>query len=744
MGSNCGGLPRGGLRIVDHSELVDVLQSYFPTLSGIELEHALRGFSALYPSIEAILRDPGGSFFEEVATSLIAHSSSVPLGVSLPGLAALIGDLVPENAFTTRPRNVLRRLTSGSRCRWSEISTRSPNDLLALMNLGSRSAAEIIRVAAHTSVAQLSTGGFVHGSELHEQVLHERRQSSVASPLKYALGTLGAWMEIAYGATSLGTGFLQLAAHGEVLPDEVARACSILSEAPVSLIADPGRLDTLALLQSLEEALGDEVVGIVFWARIKVYAKTLDALSESLGLTRERVRQIQVKAESCARDVLERNQFAPLRWRAVLLGRQLGIGFPDGAAWARARLNQATVSVGDEWRERFSDLLMWIAGPFRADHGWVVRGELPNRSAVTSAIDDTGRVDLEKVEAVLRNVGLDPESLGDWCDLNLPVHTIGDDVFLWEGSVADKAQIVLGAWGRPASTEEIVQAIGEDHAIRATRGRLLADERFKRVDRVRIGLRDWSHDEYTGIVDELAQELASRGGVSDIRDLVIAVANKYDLRVSSVDAYTSVPRFVRSGSRIRLRRSDEPYAPLRNLTDEPRCYIVREDECTYRMPIDQEVMRGSGRPIPEGLGSWLGVFPRMRREFLFGQETVSISWPDSALLGPSIGSIRSTVLSLGGRVGDQCLLLFNRERGTGAASIVRETDLTGSQRERVLILTGMHSEGELIESMAGAIGAPVSEVKERLRKRGELDLLELVSREDDHLDTALDRLRKVL
>ena len=63
-----------------------------------------------------------------------------------------------------------------------------------------------------------------------------------------------------------------------------------------------------------------------------------------------------------------------------------------------------------------------------------------------------------------------------------------------------------------------------------------------------------------------------------------------------------------------------------------------------------------------------------------------------------------------------------------------------SPERRVAAVTG----GAFERAVARAIGAPTPEAKERRRKRGETDLLEMVSSASPHLDAALDGLREVL
>ncbi len=731
--------PVGG----DAVDCLAQVRAAVPTLTTALLQQALHACEAPVESIEDLLRASSAGFFESIARSILANAPSTPLRESLPGLNALGDSAVPDGAYTARPHNILRRIRKGGSYTWGDIGSRSPNQLLTMTNLGMTSANEIVRVAARAAFGAFSPGSAAPHDGHAPQVT---AAAALPSPIRRSLVMFAAWLEIATGAETLGEGLLLCHSRQDELPDDVASAWKSLSETPLIDVADAVMLDLPERLRQLDEALGDERSRTIFWARIRIDDPTLDSLATPLGLTRERVRQLHVKAEEAARAALLQPELAGLRWQAVSLRRALGVGFPESATWAAAALDEAARRGGEEWRDRLRVLLLWLAGPYRRNEdGWLVRGRIPNRATVMAAIDDAQRVDFDKVQAVLLDAGLAPAAVDEWLDRNLPVRLIGDDMFVWEGSVADKAYVLLNAWSRPASADELADAVGEGHALRSTRTRLLDDPRFKRVDRIRIGLQNWPHDEYTGIVDELAQELERRGGDSELRDLVMTVAHSYDLKVGSVEAYTAAPRFVIEGSRIRLRGVDEPYQPRRKLTDEARCYLVNEVECTYRMPVDREVLRGSGRPIPEGLGSWLGVLPRMRRDYVFGDDVVPVTWPDSSFMGPSIGSVRRTVVSLGGSDGDRLLLRFNREGSTGTAGLVTAEELAAKTPEaRLSALTGIDVRGSVVDAVAGAIGASAASVKERLRKRGETDLLDIVSPASLHLEAALDRLRQVL
>jgi hypothetical protein len=254
-------------------------------------------------------------------------------------------------------------------------------------------------------------------------------------------------------------------------------------------------------------------------------------------------------------------------------------------------------------------------------------------------------------------------------------------------------------------------------------------------------------DEYTGIADELAEEIERQGGSCEIGKLVAIVAHNYNLRPGSVEAYTGAPRFVVEDRVVRLRRPDEPYASRRDITLEARCYVLGDGRCTYRMAVDRDVLRGSGRSIPEGLGVWLGVVPGVRRILSFGAIDIPVTWPDTALLGPSIGSLRRVVEDLGAELGTWIVLSFDRDRATGSAELIDTAALPSLDPEdKLSALTGITwSPGEMEMRVSSAVGATGGVgLRERLRQRGEDDLLALLPNHAAELDSALDRLKGVL
>ena len=80
------------------------------------------------------------------------------------------------------------------------------------------------------------------------------------------------------------------------------------------------------------------------------------------------------------------------------------------------------------------------------------------------------------------------------------------------GNIVEKACRALRRLGRPVSLSELQQEMVTDYNPVAARGRLSTCHEIKRVGKDRWALSEWPHDEYTGISDEIAQEIEACGG----------------------------------------------------------------------------------------------------------------------------------------------------------------------------------------------------------------------------------------
>jgi hypothetical protein len=564
------------------------------------------------------------------------------------------------------------------------------------------------------------------------------------------LRLLVAWLRETGEAASIGEG-LDLFRDARPLPDDVQHAWARIRS---TLLNDLFRATLVppisAAIDALAGAFYDERDAQVFWTRISPPYPTLDELAVVLDVTRQRVRQLQMRAEAAVDDALKTDACTAIRWRVWRFGLRLGRAAPRQSDLVQGAIADLIVGIPEGWRDRVTALAMWRAGPYREEaSGWLYRGQVLSRNDLISTLDVNAPIDLDRIRAQLGQAGLVPEAQDVWISDNLSLRTLKGRVYWWRGSVMDKAAIVLSANGVPATPSAIAEAVGEGHDARATRMRLLGDPRFMRVDRFRIGLRAWGFDEYTGMADEITEELERRGGEADLGEVISAVAMTFSASVASISMFAGAPRFVVAQGRIRFRRSDEPYEIRQPLTDEARCYMVSEDVYLVRVDVNEDVLRGSGRRIPESLGAWLGVLPGDRRLYAWDDAThLQVSWPDSALQGPTLGSLRGRAARLGAASGDHLLLTFNRATAKVSANVVRSSALANAHpRERLALLTGLGVADALLEErLAKAVGANgKAELRARLRRRNEELLIEMLQQDGgSDFDAAIDRLRSIL
>ena len=104
------------------------------------------------------------------------------------------------------------------------------------------------------------------------------------------------------------------------------------------------------------------------------------------------------------------------------------------------------------------------------------------------------------------------------------------------------------------------------------------------------------------------------------------------------------------------------------------------------------------------------------------RHTVTITFPETSFLGPSLGSTRSLAEHVGARAGDYMTMIFDRSdmsveaRATPKNKFERNWDL-------VARLTGIQH-GSKLSALAKSLGCGPDEVEERLRERKDHAILD--------------------
>ena len=164
--------------------------------------------------------------------------------------------------------------------------------------------------------------------------------------------------------------------------------------------------------------------------------------------------------------------------------------------------------------------------------------------------------------------------------------------------------------------------------------------------------------------------------------------------------------FVIEDGWVRLRREDEPY---RARTDVTRCRGVFRTPTgvTVLNDVDGDVLRGSGRPIPEAAAALLGVVPGERRTFAHPSGSLVVTWPITAGLGPTMGSIRRLAEVTGAEIGDRLGLIFDSGAECVTALRIAAGDLAGvGMADTLRMICGLEDVADPASALAMALDVP--------------------------------------
>jgi hypothetical protein len=312
-------------------------------------------------------------------------------------------------------------------------------------------------------------------------------------------------------------------------------------------------------------------------------------------------------------------------------------------------------------------LLLYLAGPFRVEGDWLVAHRVktwPEALAATvrAAMGDDVLVPVDAAADALASLGIH-EQYHDELLGRLPGLRRWDEerIVRWGGPLEDRAAVVLQLMGHPLRSAEISERIPELHAITSLKNQLAADPRFVRSARDTWALAAWGGAEYPGVAPAILAELEA--GPVPLAALIARLDEKFAIPGVSVRlVVVQSPTIVVEGDLVRLRRSDEPYSSPFPVEEARDCFLVH-GSWALRVRVDADVLRGSGRPIPEPWALLLGLQPGRRISVDAGMKQVAFGWKHHR---PYSGSFRhaAELASGGPRFGG--VRLRAQPRGAGA------------------------------------------------------------------------------
>lgn len=582
---------------------------------------------------------------------------------------------------------------------WGQLLDVRPGDLLAMNNVGVTTVGELL-AAVRRSVDDFLPSG--------------TRPAPPGGPLLVStIDAVASWAVAEGDHSELGD-ILQLV-DGTELPPRLRRRWLRLSAARLeALSAKP--LDIGAIVSELLNQVDPRLRRIL---RDHVWPSpvraTLEELGEHFGMTRERVRQIETRGVSELRGLLEEEHFAPIFDRAFDLRRRLGTALPrQSSALAKAK-RWSIRDIEPEDKADGWDFLLWLAGPYRESDDWLVvggGGPDPKGAELRKRAESSGFVSDETVATVLEEAGIRTEWHEPWVARCGRFRPVEGGLLDASGGILDQVLRYLEFRGVPLTIEEILEAIGRtDASVRSVRQRLFEHQRVARVSKTEVGLREWGGDEFTTIPDEMAEEIERAGGSLLLDALVERLVEAFGVSPTSVRMYAARPMFItdQHGS-VRVRAADdEPYELRDDLSTVAGCYELSPTTAAWRVRVDRDVLRGSGRHIPEQLAGWLRLRPGSALTLSNRMHPLPLSWRPWGQ--PNVGSLKSFADELGAAMGDWLILVFDR---SGTVEVRLVDDEAGDPLQRFATMVGISPSDsdreETLSRLAVAFGVDASDV----------------------------------
>ena len=468
---------------------------------------------------------------------------------------------------------------------------------------------------------------------------------------------------------------------------ELATRLRALTAADVLPTDSPG--DPQNELQELAATLNDKQLAIVRRRMLAATPETLASIAADLGVSRERVRQIESA-------VVERMQAA------------FSFGTAVGDLLASLRVEIQPVSSLDRLIGRHPEIADEI--PAFGVPLWLVLDRLDDYFEVTDgwAATPTAIVAREKTTALLEDIaseegavtldvaqsltGLPHDELRAWLTwCGLPV--VADSVLTRTASACDHAAGILAVAGEPLDVTEIQAHMIPRRGTGTLTNALGADERFVRTNRTTWALANWQVDAYTSIRQMVGDAVDRAGGAVSLDALVNDLTSRFDVAASSVNAYASAGEFEIHDGIVRRRVS---VATPRRAPGDTRRLHRHAAEWRYRVRVNTDHLRGSGFALPAGVAAVVSCRPGEIVELPSRLGNQTVRWTGHQ---PTSGTVRRFLDELQ-VTEDQDVFLVYADKGTFDLQPAAQPDPDAGPLGAALALVGAQPHGDPADAAA--------------------------------------------
>ncbi len=302
----------------------------------------------------------------------------------------------------------------------------------------------------------------------------------------------------------------------------------------------------------------------------KAIADSLEVIGEDHGITRERVRQLEIEIHKRIDMVFQR--FHVRQKLQSLFGENvpfLSYGkavecFPELDSVLPITNTALANIILYHYKNIFSFEIKdgWVATPSIAGAQTLFRTILSRESNKYGVVSESALTKFTSTN--VRSVSL--EILKEW--LQYSGAAFYKEHIILKPSKNAMILAVLSIEQRPMSVEEIAVAIQTDANIASLSNVLSSNPETVRLNKDDWGLREWGKKPYVSIRQLIYDKIQSNGGAMDQRRLIDELVDEYSLNIKTVHHYCNMPLFRTVKGVISI--TDGVTDPLLHLLDEKR------------------------------------------------------------------------------------------------------------------------------------------------------------------------------
>ena len=579
----------------------------------------------------------------ELLVSLDGRGMPDPSTVVWP--AGLNRQILTELPLTVRTNNCLR--SDRFQDRSGDVTVK---DLMRIPNFGRKSLKDLMNALEHFLITFTQTPELLpnQATEIMLQTRSDVVAATLPSDWDNAADVLRPLLAAAAELKNVQT-------ISDVLSDEIgdlARKMAILPElesirvenlivgtqGPVSIAVE--RLNGTLLAMSTIQRL------VVEHRLLRKPPMTLEEVGTLAGVTRERIRQIQVKVESKV------TQAMGIEMRLVASDLQEELA-PIMLEQAFVRKVDTKLETGTDQSELFLRRAVVAEMGYEHDNGLYINKQArlviaDIRSRVTYLTDDAGLVDESQLLASFPDEGWHQY----WPILRRHIfpHEMHGCLAI-RNSAKARAKSALISIGHAATREEIAQVCGL--SANQVAGAFSNIPSVVRASKDEWALKGWVDDEYDGIVGEIIQRIKEDGGSTSTERVLRELPEKFGVSSSSVYSYMQTPKFlIRDGW---ISQADVSYLKLRPLEDTVHGLDENGDPY-WTFAVEPRLFEGySVLGVPPEFAKALGCEPdggtHLHIDNLPSCQDLSVRWRLASTTGASLGYVADALKTIGVRAG---------------------------------------------------------------------------------------------